>query len=244
MARTVVSMCMLFALVVGAGWCKDIVSMPETDMMGQGEVEMAYIYWDLEDIHLPNGTIGRDYAHVFETFIGITDRVELDLIHIDLQGHFETPLGDPLADKTELNLYVKALRETEKLPAITIGATNITSNDWLPSSEKKGVDGDYRVSPLIVLAKTIRPPKNGPPAWNDPAIRLQLGYGTNFHEEHPFGILQFAFTPNLVAGYQHYQHKPGWLIGWNQPPWGIHVGGLSGDNWIHVNYDIKLNSLF
>jgi len=208
--------------------------------MGPGEVELAYIYWDLDDINTPGGVV-RDYAHVGELFVGVTDWLELDVIHIDLQGSVSTPFGDPLADKTEINAYLKVVEETPEWPAITVGATNITSSDWLPSSEQQAVSGDQRVSPFVILARTLRPPKGGPPDWNNPAIRLQLGYGGNFHEDKPFGILQFAFTPNVVAGYQHYQGKPGWLVGWNQPPWGIHVGGLSGDNWVHVVYDLKFN---
>jgi len=218
--------------------------MPEVDMMGPGELETAYIYWDLEDIVLPNGAVVRDYAHVYEFFLGITDRLELDVIHINLQGSVSTPFGDPLSDKTEINAYFKLLDETPTSPAITVGATNITSNDWLPSTDRTGVDGDYRVSPFVTMAKTLRAPKGGPPDWNNPAIRLQVGFGGNFHEDKPFGILQFAFTPNVVAGVQNYQGKLGWLVGWTQKPWGIHVGGLSSDNWIHVYYDWNLRSLF
>lgn len=231
-AMLAVSVCVL--TLAAPSWAKDIVSMPEATMMGPGEVEMAYIYWDLDAIRLgPGGPWARDYAHVGEFYIGVLPWLELDVIHVDPQG--------PIPGVTELNAYVRIQDETRSRPAITIGATNLTSADWLPSIERMGPDGDYRVSPFIMLARTLRMPLHGPPNWDDPAIRLQLGYGWNFHEDEVFGILQFAFTPNVVAGVQYYQRDWGWLVGWQQDPgWGIHVGALAGDPYVHIRYNFSL----
>ncbi|MCD6351856.1 MAG: hypothetical protein J7M26_07040 [Armatimonadetes bacterium] len=239
MTKAGIVIAVVLALVAGAAWAKDIVSMPEATMMGAGNLELAYIYWDLENINTPSGVV-RDYAHVGEFFLGITDWLELDYIHIELQGHVNTPFGDPLSDRNELNLYIKLADETPDHPAVTIGATNLLGNDWLPSDNVGQVAGDHRTSPFIIFSQTLRPPKGGPPDWDNPAIRLQIGAGFNFHEDKPFGILQFAFTPHVVAAFQHYRGDPGWLVGWHERNWGIDVGGLSGDNWVHVSYDLGL----
>jgi hypothetical protein len=236
-------------LALGVAHAKDIVSMPEGITMEPQEAEIAYIYWDLNEVKLPNGKTALDYAHVFEAFVGLDKHFELDLIHVSPQGSFKTPGGDPFADVTELNLYVKVRDETPTCPGLTVGATNLLTSPWLPSTERNPdtgyMRGDRRISPFVVTYKTVRPPKGGPPSWNNPAIRLQLGYGWNYHEDRPYGILQFAFTPSVVAAVQYYngqgeRREWGWLVGWNDPKgWGLHVGALGGNPWVHANYDFR-----
>ncbi|MCX7598219.1 MAG: hypothetical protein N2512_05055 [Armatimonadetes bacterium] len=217
----------VLSLMLTGAWAKDIVSMPESTMMKPSEVELAYIYWDTD---IP------EHANVGELFIGLTDRIELDVIHVDLS----CPVNDSV---TEANLYVKLLDEVPgKQPTLVVGATNITGADWLPSEEAGPPDGDRRISPFLVAGYTIRPPKLGPPSWNDPAVRLQLGVGANYHEDKPFGILQIAFTPHIVAAIQNYQGSPGYLVGFESGKgWGIHVGTLGDNPWVHVYGDFKLN---
>lgn len=213
-------------LALTAGWAKDIVSMPESTMMPPGGVELAYIYWDTD---VP------EHANVGELFVGLTDRIELDIIHVDLSS----PVNDSV---TEANLYVKLLDEVpNKQPALVVGATNITGSDWLPTSEAGPPDGDTRVSPFIVAGYTLRVPKHGPPSWDDPAVRLQVGAGANYHEDQFFGILQIAFTPNVVAAFQHYQGVPGYLVGYqSEKGWGVHWGTLGEQPWLHVYYDFTV----
>ncbi|MBC7288465.1 MAG: hypothetical protein H5T86_10565 [Armatimonadetes bacterium] len=223
---------------------KDIVSMPESEMMKPGEAELAYIYWDTENVTLPNGEQALKHASVVEFFLGLTDWLEVDVIHVDPQGSLDTPLGDPFDTKTELNLYARVCGETARRPRVVVGATNITGADWLPSHDSTDPDGDRRVSPFVIASKLLRVPRYGPPSWRDPAINLQFGYGVNYHEDHVFGIIQFAFTPTVVAAFQHYRDQPGWLVGWHDPKgWAIDVGALSNDPWVHVRYDFKLTSL-
>ena len=239
-----VTCAILVLSVVTGGWAKDIVSMPETDMMRPGQFELAYIYWDTDEAHLPGGATAMEHANVVEFFMGLTDRLEVDVIHVNPQGHFDTDAGDPFDTKTEINLYYKLYDETEKWPRVVVGATNITGSDWLPSHDSNDPDGDRRVSPFVITSKVLRRPKHGPPNWDDPAVKLQLGYGVNYHGDHWFGILQVALTPNVVVAWQHYRDQPGWLVGWNdEHGWGVHIGALGGDPWIHVCYDVKLSSL-
>ncbi len=229
--RKVVIAAIVLVTVAAWAWGKDVVSMPEIDTMKPGQAEIAYIYWDLDPVQLgPRGPWARDYAHVFELFVGVLPRLELDVIHVSPEG--------PLSSVTELNAYIRLLDETEKYPAVVVGATNLTGSDWLPSEDRTGPSGDTRVSPFILVARTLRKPMAGPPTPHDPAIRLQLGYGWNYHEQELFGILQFAFTPNIVAALQSYRGDFGWLVGWQQKMgWGVHVGALGGEPYVHVRYD-------
>jgi hypothetical protein len=217
-------------VVFTAAWAKDIVSMPEVDMMGPGQVEAAYIYW-----RNPGG-FGLSHANVGELFVGLNKWAEIDVDHVRLSD--KGPMGQNV---TEVNAYFKVCSEVPGArPAVTVGATNILRSTWLPSSERVVPNGDDRISPFAVVAYTLHAPE-GPPSWRDIAVRLQVGYGTNYHEDQLFGILQAAFTPNIFAGIQHYQGVPGYLVGWNSGKgWAVAVGTLGGDHgWIHANYDFK-----
>jgi hypothetical protein len=230
---------MRLAVIMGAVLCllaaahaKDIVSMPEATMMGAGEFEAAYIYWD-------TSYVGFDHANVGEFYLGITKKFELDLDHVE-------PSDVPwLAGVTELNGYYSVCTEIpRKRPTLVVGATNLLGNDWLPSSERPPTKGDTRISPFAVAAMTLRVPQQGPPTWLDPAVRAQLGWGANYHEDQFFGILQVAFTPNVVAAFQHYQGRPGGLIGWqSNKGWAVHLGTLDHKPYVHFSYDVSLPSV-
>ncbi len=184
---------------------------------------------------MPSGAWVRDYAHVYELFFGVTKNVELDVVHV---------VPEDLPDLTELNIYWNLWREKGWRPAVTVGATKIYSARWLPSSERTGPRGDDRISPFVVAAKTLRAP-DGAPSWLDRAIKLQVGYGWNYHEDKAFGILQFAFTPTLRAAAQYYRDDWGGLIGWESPRgWAIYAGALGGDPWVTVRLNVDLSGVF
>ena len=224
----------LVALVVvmTVACAKDIVSMPEVSMMGPGGVEAAYIYWQ----HPGGAPI--DHAQVGELFYGINKWAEIDAVGV-------SP-SEVLDDVLEFNAYFKVCDEIfGKRPAVTVGATNIFREQWLPSSDAPPPCGDQRISPFAIVGYSFRVP-DGPPSWRDPFLRLQVGYGMNYHEDQLFGILQAAFTPNLFAGIMHYQGVPGYLVGWNSGKgWSAAIGTLGDDHgWIHLNYDFQTNLHF
>ncbi|MHB8993733.1 MAG: hypothetical protein ACYC63_00615 [Armatimonadota bacterium] len=183
---------LLVALIAAVGlavpaFAGDIVAMPTGNMMGARTVELNYINWR-------NFSPAGDDANIFEAFVGVTDYLELDVLHFDPTGG-----GDSV---TEANAYLRLIKESPKHPSLIIGATNILGSDWVMGSDE--------VSPFILGAYNISCPA-GRPSFNDPLVRMHLAWGDKFHGDRWFGGFQFLFTPRFGAAAFNYQGEPSYV---------------------------------
>ena len=175
----------------------DVVAMPTGNLVPPGHGQFGWIYWDLD----APVAAAPNHANIFEGFAGVCKGVELDVLHVRLEG---------IDNYTEANLYVCPIPETPDRPGLIVGATNITASKWLPDSDRP--TGDNRVSPFILAAYNVRVPKHGPPALDDPLIRLHAAYGWNFHDNYVFGGVQMLVHPRLGLAVFNYQHLPSYVV--------------------------------
>jgi hypothetical protein len=212
------------ALAAHAG---DVVSMPTGNVVQPNHAEFNYIFWNLEKV----GNV-RDHAHVYELFVGAAQNLEVDLLHVDLQG----------IDKfTEVNAYYTLQPETPAKPSLVLGVTNLFGSDWLPSEDRPFKPGDYtgddRLSPFVLGAYNLRAPQDGPPTPKDPLIRAHLGLGFNYHEDRLFGAVQCLLTPQWGAGIFNYRGNPAYLAVYKpKPEWEVRAGWFGGDPLVSVGY--------
>lgn len=190
----------LLALGASVAMAGDVVAMPTGNPVPAGAVEFHVIYWDREPISTPGGPV-RDYMYIGEVFVGVTDRLELDYLYVDPQG---------MDAVWEINAYYTWVKESAEHPSVIVGVTNITAEDWLPSSQRMGPQGDNRPSYFAVGAYNILVP-DGPPSLDDPLVRLHLGYGDHWHESRFFGAAQVLFHPAIGVAVLNYQGQPAYL---------------------------------
>jgi hypothetical protein len=219
----------------------DIVAMPTGNMMSANTISLGYIYWKTGAAPTPPsiGTV-RDYINVGELFWGVTDRLEIDGLMIQPQGWGKVA---PHNDLTELNLYYAAIKESPKHPSLIVGATNLTSGDWLPSNGRPlppNRDGDNRISPFVLSAYNVLTPKAGPPSWTSPLVRLHLGWGANWHDNAFFGGAQVMLNPKYGVAVLNYQEQPAYLAAYMPVPgWEVDAGWDKGWPLVHVAYSKK-----
>lgn len=232
------------ALVARAG---DVVSMPTGNVVQPNHAEFNYIFWDLEQVKVlvegsnNNGTVFSrngvtrtigDHAHVYELFVGAAKNLEVDVLHVDLQG----------IDKfTEVNAYYTLQPETAEKPSVVLGVTNLFGSDWLPSEDRSFGPGDYtgddRLSPFVLGAYNLRVPQEGTPTLKDPLVRAHLGLGFNYHEDRLFGAVQCLATPQWGAGIFNYRGDPAYLAVYKpRPEWEVRAGWFGGDPLVSVGY--------
>ncbi len=212
----------------------DIVAMPTGNMMPAKAVSLGYIYWNTEAISTPAGTV-RDFMNIGELFVGITDRVELDVLAVQPQGWGLVAEDSVL---TEVNLYWQVINEkTGTHPSIVVGATNVTGNNWLPSKGRPDpFVGDDRVSPFILASYNVKEPM-GPPSWAHPLVRCHLGWGANWHNNTPFGGAQVMWTPQIGMAILNYQGQPAYLGAWMPVPGlELNAGFDHGEALLHAAY--------
>jgi len=198
MSRLAIAVVCMVLLAGAAAWAGDIISMPTGNMVQPGNFELNYIFWDLEGVPAEGGGTIGDSAQIGELFVGATKNIELDVLHVDLQD---------VDNFTELNLYGQVLKETADRPGMVVGLTNVTGSNWLQSED---MASDKRISPFVIFSYNAVQPAAAP-NWNDPLVRLHLGYGTNYHENTPFGGAQIAFTPQFGIGIFNYRKAPAYL---------------------------------
>jgi hypothetical protein len=195
-----IAVCMLVAValvgLVLPALAGDIVDMPTANSVAPRHVETNYIHWDLSNpvYEVRSAVHGGPprFADIYEVFVGVMDRVELDVDVADLEN---------VKTFTEANLYLTAIRETGDHPSLIVGATNILGNDW--------TDGKDKISPFALSAYNIHLPE-GPPTPNDPLVRLHLGWGDEYHQGW-FGGVQFLFVPRFGAAAFSYQGQPAYM---------------------------------
>jgi hypothetical protein len=188
--RKLLCLLVLGALVLALPvWAGDILATPTGNMVRANHYEFNYIYWQL---NLPPGA--PQAAHIFENFVGITDRFELDenIVHLQSVGDFYST-----------NAYYAAIPETPAHPSLILGANNLFGEDQ--------ASGDSRVSPFILSSYNILVPKGGPPSLTNPVVRLHLAYGWNDCGDYPFGGVQILIHPQFGLAAFNYQHLPAYM---------------------------------
>ena len=222
--RPVVLALALVALCVPLAFAGDIIAMPTGNMVPAQTAQLHYIYWDTDPVGPPGGLV-RNYMNIVELHYGVTNRLELDGITVLPQG---------MDQVTELNAYYTLIPESPAHPSLTVGATNLTGSDWLPSSGRP--TGDDRISCFVVGAYNLWVPQ-GPPSLEHPLLRLHLGAGNNWHEDRLFGGLQMALSPQLGLGAFNYQGQPAYLASYMPWPYlELNAGWDQGTPVYHVGY--------
>jgi hypothetical protein len=218
----------------------DIVAMPTGNMEPANTISLGYIYWKTDAVPTPK-SVGpvRTYINVGELFWGVTDRLELDGLLVNPEGWGKTGVGEK-NDLTELNLYYAAVKENAKHPSLIVGATNLTSQDWLPSNDRPSPrQGDNRISPFVLSAYNVLAPK-GPPSWQSPLVRLQLGWGANWSDNAFFGGAQVMLNPKYGVAVLNYQEQPAYLAAYIPcKGWEVDAGWDKGWPLVHVEYTQK-----
>lgn len=178
----------------------DSLNMPTGNFMKPGESELNFIYVNQPLRRNPAGQIKIDDMRYAKLFTGITDRLQLDVDYLDI-AH--------AGDYIELNAYYALVKETPEHPSLIVGATNLTSSDWLGGSDFGGDPDNDEPAPLVMGAYTLA--RSAKPTWEKPMVRLHLGWGDKFHGDDLFGMLQFKFHPRLMAVVQNYRGVPTYI---------------------------------
>ena len=213
----------LIAALAGATVARagDIVTVPTANQLRQGEVDIAYYYLGLDfPKQMPQ------HVNAETIYVGLTNEIELDAHRYDI---------DKGPDETIWIINYKLLNETLVTPDIVIGARDLT--------EKLSKTSYY-----LCAAKTLNPPKVGPPIL--PIVRLHLSVGTQDdsllgegRHEGLFGGVQVLFRmkpqiglvalhdgTDLITGLTY---KPG-------PAMPTIKGGTYGKHWwVGVSYTIE-----
>ncbi len=217
----------LFVLLsVTASFAGDTVFMPTGNSVAKGKFEYNFIFVDLDPpVVRPasvnasprslNGPPGHMMIHEF--FFGATDRLEIDVNVLDLDG------DDP---EVEINPYLTLVKEKPNRPSFIVGVYNLFGEDF---PTRPG--GDSRVSPFFVSAYNLRTPAAAP-SLSDPLVRGHLGWGTGQHDGDFFGGAQFLINPKY--GGAVYTHRGDMAyIGVYRPKNCLEIRGgtLGGDEW-------------
>lgn len=185
---------LLAVLVLGVmglvmpAWAGDILAVPTGNMVRPYNYEFNYIYWQFDN---PPGA--PQAAHIFENFVGVTDRLELDVIDMHLQG---------MKDYTEINAYYSLIPETATRPSLIVGVNNLFGSDW---------PGNDNVSPFVLSSYNILMPKGGPPSLTNPVVRLHAAYGWQANGDDPFGGVQILVHPKLGFAAFNYCRQPAYM---------------------------------
>ncbi|MCJ7750389.1 MAG: hypothetical protein MUQ65_04770 [Armatimonadetes bacterium] len=210
----------LVALGAGTAMAGDIVTVPTANQVKAGEIDVAdyYIFVDQDALIDPLQPLGIDFVRVQTFYMGLTDKVEVDVHRYDV---------DVAGVNTIFNATYLVLEEDAQRPNVVLGGRDL-SNEYGHAS--------YFVS----AAKTLNPPVAGPPT--EPIIRLHLSLGTEdntlFGEgrhEGLFGGVQILLRPSnpavgLVALYDGQDIITG-LTCVPKPGWPTLKGGTFGGHW-------------
>ncbi len=222
MCRAVVPVVLLVVLALAAGvaMAGDIVTVPTANQVKAGEVDLAAYY-----IFLHNQPI--DFVRAQTMYVGITDKVELDVQRFDVEM---------MGAETLANATVLVQAETPKKPAVVIGADDLGH-------------AYSHASYFVSAAKTMNPPVGGPPTG--PIYRLHLSLGTEQEgilgegrHEGVFGGLQALLKPSfpqvgLVALYDGEDVITGLTVV-PKPKWPTIKGGSYGEHWwVGVSYTVN-----
>ncbi|MCL4499229.1 MAG: hypothetical protein M1335_03170 [Chloroflexi bacterium] len=231
-------LCVLAAVLLfsGCAFAADIVSMPTANQLKAGDVEAAAYYFGLD-----NPSVAPQHVQLQTLYLGLTDRLELDVHHATV---------DKDEESTIFVGTFKLLSESVTKPDLVIGCRNLGGtatafdNPGTALNERsKSEDRSYFISG----AKTFffNPLKPGPPL-----VRVHLSLGTADwtlfdvkRHQGLFGGLQFLLRPELglvvendgqdtITGLTIMPKNSGLTI----------KGGTYGDHWwTGIAYNKQLN---
>lgn len=177
-------------LATGIAFADDIVTMPTANQLKRGEVDVAQYYLALD---MPAGAPQNVWYQTL--YIGLTDRVELDVHRAAVDK-----------DKASV-LFVgswKLLAEGATVPDLVVGLRNFTE---APTTNSPMRERSKDVSAYAAMAKTFFWDSSQP---GPPLVRAHLGFGTPDYtllgekrHQGVFGGLQFLFHPMVGAVVQH-----------------------------------------
>lgn len=197
--RLLIALPLLVALAIPA-CAMDSLNMPTGNAMKPGTSELNFIYVNQLRKTNPAGQIKMDDLRYVKLFTGVTDRLQLDVDHVDI-AHAD--------NYTVLNAYYTVIKETPDHPSLIVGAWNLTGADWLGGRDFGG-NPDYDDPSFFALgAYNLAKPKK--PTWKTPLVRLHLGWGEGWHDEELFGALQLKFDPRIAAVIQNYKSMPTYI---------------------------------
>lgn len=211
---------LLVGLGAGSAMAGDIVTVPTANQVKAGEADVAvyYISADEDSLIEPLQPLGIDFVRAQTLYVGLTDRLELDVHRYDV---------DEVAVDSIFNATYVLQHETMKRPIVVIGGRDLSR------------EYDH-ASYFVSAAKTLNPPVGGPPT--EPIVRLHLSLGTEdntlFGEsrhEGIFGGVQALLRPSspalgLVGLYDGRDVITGLTVV-PQPGWPTIKGGTFGGHW-------------
>jgi len=198
----------LLLICSSAAFAGDTVFMPTGNQVAKGDFEYNFIFVDLDT---PQGA--PDYAMIHEFFFGLTERLEVDVNVLDLEGNEED---------VEINPYFTFVKETDDHPSFIAGTYNLFRTNF---------GGDNRMSPFCLSSYNIFKPAAAP-SLSDPLIRGHFGWGTGQHDSDFFGGVQFLVDPKIGGAVYNYQGDMA-FIGVYRPRKCLELRGgtLGGDEW-------------
>lgn len=219
MSARAVALVVLVLAVAAPSFAGDIVAMPTGNTVAPKNLELNYIWWKQD---FPSGP---GHINVGEAFIGVCDRVEVDVDYAGVSGG---------SDYTEANLYLTVLREDAKHPSLIVGATNVFGSRWLGDGMVPDAD---KASFFAVSAFNLTAPAT--PTWNTPLVRAQLGYGNHWHDGW-FGGLQIKIAPEWGAALFNYKHKPVYIATYDAEKWlELSIGAIGGEPFYRAGGFLK-----
>ncbi|NIM05308.1 MAG: hypothetical protein GTO55_04285 [Armatimonadetes bacterium] len=221
---------LVFALIIAvalgmasAAFAADIVTCPTANQLKAGEVDVAgyYIFLDFPEPML-------QYVRVQTLYVGVTDRLELDLHRYDL---------DRIAPETLWIASYKVHSEDAKMPDVVVGAKDLADRVGNPAMPRK-------TSYFVAAAKTLNLPAPGSPP-DLPLYRLHLGVGTEDpsllgedRHDGAFGGIQVLVNSKIgvIALYDSADLITG-VTYTPKPNWPTFKAGTFGDHtWVGINY--------
>jgi hypothetical protein len=217
---------LLVALAAGTALAGDIVTVPTANQVRAGEADVAiyYISVDNDSLVAPVQPLGIDFVRAQTLYVGLTDRLELDVHRYDV---------DVLGAETIFNATYVLQHESMSRPIVVLGGRDLS----------RAYDN---ASYFVSAAKTLNPPVGGPPT--KPVVRLHLSLGTEdntlFAEERHeglFGGLQVLLRPSSPAvGVVALHDGTDVITGVTvvpEPGWPTIKGGTFGGHWwVGLNY--------
>jgi hypothetical protein len=188
--------------------------MPTALFVPPGQAWLSYYWVDTraENPHAPQS------LSIAAAYIGLTPKTELQLTYVKPES---------VNGATTIGLEYLASAESGKLPAIGIGAEDITRES-----------GDTSV--YVALAKTVTAKPTGPPRY--PIVRLHLGYGTEPRSAF-FGGAQLRVSPEIGLTAANDGHDSIFSLSYFVPKttWVLKAGTWGDARWVGAQYTIPFH---
>ncbi|MCD6362252.1 MAG: hypothetical protein J7M38_15440 [Armatimonadetes bacterium] len=197
MLRRTVMLMTLITAVAGTAWAMDSLNMPIGNSLKPGQTEINFIYVNQPRKVSPTGEVKLDDLRFLKFFTGVTNRLQIDVDTLSIKD----------ADEYwEINAYYTVLEERLDRPALIVGATNLTGEDWLGGSDFGGNPDNDDPSLFGLITYTFN--RSPHPTPDNPVLRVHFGWGDNFHGDDFFGAMQFKFHPQVIGVAQNYKSMP------------------------------------